>query len=43
MAGALGLGGDLTGWTDAELDEAAGLVTVYKEVRPWSSTAASTA
>ncbi|MFI6849185.1 MULTISPECIES: alpha-galactosidase [unclassified Kitasatospora] len=34
MAGALGLGGDLTGWTDAELDEAAGLVTVYKEVRP---------
>ncbi|MFI5530128.1 alpha-galactosidase [Kitasatospora sp. NPDC051853] len=33
MAGALGLGGDLTRWTDAELAEAAGLVTQYKEIR----------
>ncbi|MFE6737445.1 alpha-galactosidase [Streptomyces tubercidicus] len=34
MAGALGLGGDLTSWTEAELDEATTLVARYKEIRP---------
>ncbi|MCC9306565.1 alpha-galactosidase [Kitasatospora sp. RB6PN24] len=34
MAGALGLGGDLTRWTAEELDEAAALVARYKEIRP---------
>ncbi|WP_405486764.1 alpha-galactosidase [Streptomyces sp. NBC_00096] len=34
MAGALGLGGDLTGWSGEELDEAAALVARYKEIRP---------
>ncbi|MER5635506.1 alpha-galactosidase [Kitasatospora sp. NPDC002227] len=34
MAGALGLGGDLTRWTEAELKEAAELVARYKEIRP---------
>ncbi|MFV0137939.1 alpha-galactosidase [Streptomyces sp. HMX87] len=34
MAGVLGIGGDLTRWTDAELDEAAELVRVYKDIRP---------
>ncbi|GHG10367.1 alpha-galactosidase [Streptomyces filamentosus] len=34
MAGALGIGGDLTAWTEAELDEAAALVAAYKRVRP---------
>jgi len=34
MAGALGVGGDLLGWTDAELAEAAELIAVYKEIRP---------
>ncbi|MFJ9824835.1 alpha-galactosidase [Streptomyces sp. NPDC101160] len=33
MAGALGLGGDLTRWTEEELDEAAALVARYKEIR----------
>ncbi|MEV5433964.1 alpha-galactosidase [Streptomyces sp. NPDC052701] len=34
MAGVLGIGGDLTRWTDAELAEAAELVRVYKDIRP---------
>ncbi|MFI7704872.1 alpha-galactosidase [Nonomuraea sp. NPDC049480] len=34
MAGVLGLGGDLPAWPAAELAEAAGLVALYKEVRP---------
>ncbi|MFB6817907.1 alpha-galactosidase [Streptomyces sp. NPDC056347] len=34
MAGALGLGGDLTAWSDAELAEAAALVSEYKRIRP---------
>ncbi|MFH8729142.1 alpha-galactosidase [Streptomyces termitum] len=34
MAGALGLGGDLTSWSGEELDEAAALVALYKEIRP---------
>ncbi|MFE7583922.1 alpha-galactosidase [Streptomyces gardneri] len=34
MAGALGLGGDLTHWSEEDLDEAAGLVARYKEIRP---------
>lgn len=34
MAGALGLGGDLTRWTEEELGEAAALVARYKEIRP---------
>ncbi|MBG0818866.1 alpha-galactosidase [Planomonospora sp. ID82291] len=34
MSGVLGLGGDLTRWSAAELAEAAGLVALYKEVRP---------
>ncbi|MFI9616873.1 alpha-galactosidase [Streptomyces sp. NPDC052023] len=33
MAGVLGIGGDLTRWTDAELAEAAELVQVYKDIR----------
>ncbi|WP_405020628.1 alpha-galactosidase [Kitasatospora sp. NBC_00070] len=34
MAGALGLGGDLTGWSEAELAEAAALVARYRQIRP---------
>ncbi|MFD8749691.1 alpha-galactosidase [Kitasatospora sp. NPDC059577] len=34
MAGALGLGGDLTRWTPDELAEAARLVAEYKRIRP---------
>jgi alpha-galactosidase len=34
MAGALGVGGDLQRWTDAELAEAADLIAVYKDIRP---------
>jgi len=34
MAGALGVGGDLPRWTDAELAEAAELIAVYKDIRP---------
>jgi alpha-galactosidase len=34
MAGALGVGGDLLSWTDAELTEAAGLIAAYKDIRP---------
>lgn len=34
MAGALGLGGDLPAWTEAELAEAAELVARYKQIRP---------
>ncbi|WP_230883215.1 alpha-galactosidase [Streptomyces venezuelae] len=34
MAGALGLGGDLTSWSAEELAEAAELVARYKEIRP---------
>ncbi|SDM96164.1 alpha-galactosidase [Streptomyces wuyuanensis] len=34
MAGVLGIGGDLTGWSEAELAEARGWVDLYKEIRP---------
>jgi alpha-galactosidase len=34
MAGALGVGGDLLRWTDAELAEAADLIAAYKDIRP---------
>jgi alpha-galactosidase len=34
MAGALGVGGDLLRWTDAELAEAAELIALYKDIRP---------
>ncbi|MGY3680563.1 alpha-galactosidase [Streptomyces sp. TE33382] len=34
MAGALGLGGDLTAWSDEELREATELVAQYKRIRP---------
>ena len=34
MAGALGIGGNLLHWSDAELAEAAELVAVYKDIRP---------
>ncbi|MGW3865389.1 alpha-galactosidase [Streptomyces sp. NPDC005047] len=34
MAGVLGIGGDLTRWTDDELAEAAELIRVYKDIRP---------
>ncbi|WP_234439224.1 MULTISPECIES: alpha-galactosidase [Streptomyces] len=34
MAGVLGIGGDLTRWTEAELAEAGRLVEVYKDIRP---------
>ncbi|WSA80305.1 alpha-galactosidase [Streptomyces sp. NBC_01799] len=34
MAGVLGVGGDLTGWSDEELAEAGGWVDLYKEIRP---------
>ncbi|MFJ4576908.1 alpha-galactosidase [Streptomyces sp. NPDC088846] len=34
MAGALGLGGDLTAWSEEELDEATALVIRYKQIRP---------
>jgi alpha-galactosidase len=34
MAGALGVGGDLLRWSDAELTEAAELIALYKEIRP---------
>ncbi|MEV7085105.1 alpha-galactosidase [Streptomyces sp. NPDC093085] len=34
MAGALGIGGDLSRWTAAELAEARDLVAEYKEIRP---------
>ncbi|MCX5394892.1 alpha-galactosidase [Streptomyces sp. NBC_00094] len=34
MAGALGLGGDLTSWSEEELAEATELVARYKEIRP---------
>ncbi|MER6349590.1 alpha-galactosidase [Streptomyces sp. NPDC001595] len=34
MAGVLGIGGDLTRWTDAELTEAAELIGLYKDIRP---------
>jgi alpha-galactosidase len=34
MAGVLGLGGDLTRWTEAELARAAELVAAYKRIRP---------
>ncbi|MFI6497460.1 alpha-galactosidase [Nonomuraea typhae] len=33
MAGVLGLGGDLLNWSEQELDEAAALVGVYKDIR----------
>lgn len=33
MAGLLGIGGDLTRWSEEELAEAAGLVARYKEIR----------
>ncbi|MGA5900900.1 alpha-galactosidase [Streptomyces venetus] len=34
MAGVLGVGGDLTKWTEEELAEARGWVELYKEIRP---------
>ncbi|MFD5785549.1 alpha-galactosidase [Streptomyces sp. NPDC127037] len=34
MAGVLGIGGDLTEWSAAELDEARGWVELHKEIRP---------
>ncbi|WP_433253826.1 alpha-galactosidase [Streptosporangium sp. CA-135522] len=34
MAGALGIGGDLRGWTEEEMTWAAGLVEQYKKIRP---------
>jgi len=34
MAGVLGLGGDLSTWTEQELKEAAELVAAYKQIRP---------
>jgi alpha-galactosidase len=34
MAGALGIGGDLSRWTEREMTEAAELVTAYKVIRP---------
>jgi alpha-galactosidase len=34
MAGALGVGGNLLRWTDAELAEAAELIAAYKDIRP---------
>jgi alpha-galactosidase len=34
MAGVLGIGGDLTAWTEDELKEAAELVAAYKRIRP---------
>ncbi|WP_155055814.1 alpha-galactosidase [Streptomyces blattellae] len=34
MAGVLGVGGDLTKWTDDELAEARKWVSLYKEIRP---------
>lgn len=34
MAGVLGVGGDLTAWSDDELAEAAEWVALYKEIRP---------
>ncbi|WP_354637608.1 alpha-galactosidase [Kitasatospora camelliae] len=34
MAGALGLGGNLTEWSDQDLGEAADLVARYKQIRP---------
>jgi alpha-galactosidase len=33
-AGVLGIGGDLTGWTEQETAEAARLVELYKDIRP---------
>ncbi|MFG2755931.1 alpha-galactosidase [Streptomyces wuyuanensis] len=34
MAGVLGIGGDLTAWSESELAEARGWVELYKEIRP---------
>ncbi|MFI9168873.1 alpha-galactosidase [Streptomyces lincolnensis] len=34
MAGVLGVGGDLSEWTEEELAEARGWVSLYKEIRP---------
>ncbi|MFB7025707.1 MULTISPECIES: alpha-galactosidase [unclassified Streptomyces] len=34
MAGVLGIGGDLTRWTETELAEAGRLVQLYKDIRP---------
>ena len=34
MAGSLGIGADLTKWTEADIAEAAGLVAAYKQIRP---------
>jgi alpha-galactosidase len=34
MAGALGIGGDLTRWTEDEMKEATALIATYKRVRP---------
>lgn len=34
MAGVLGIGGDLTRWSDAELTEAKHMIRIYKDIRP---------
>jgi alpha-galactosidase len=34
MAGVLGIGADLSHWSSAQLEEAAALVAVYKQIRP---------
>ncbi|MER5771261.1 alpha-galactosidase [Streptomyces sp. NPDC001985] len=34
MAGVLGIGGDLTEWSEEELAEARGWIALYKEIRP---------
>jgi alpha-galactosidase len=34
MAGVLGVGGDLTAWSEAELSEAGDWIRLYKEIRP---------
>lgn len=34
MCGVLGIGGNLLAWSEAERQEAAGLVALYKEIRP---------
>lgn len=43
MAGVLGVGGDLSEWTEEELAEARRWVDLYKEIRPSCSTATCTA
>ncbi|CAM5403812.1 Alpha-galactosidase OS=Streptomyces violarus OX=67380 GN=FHS41_000994 PE=3 SV=1 [Streptomyces violarus] len=42
MAGVLGVGGDLTKWTEEELAEARDWVALYKEIRRGAALASST-